>query len=284
MGLIKLIECPRDAMQGMKDFIPTDLKVSYINDLLKVGFDTLDFGSFVSPKAIPQMRDTHSVLARLNLEETNTKLLSIVANERGATQACEYDEIDYLGFPFSISETFQMRNTKKSIEESLELVEILMNLCDIHGKELVVYASMAFGNPYDDPWDLAILEHWIDRLESLKVGIISLSDTVGVANPKQIEEAFKALSENFPKTEFGAHFHTTAENWEQNLNAAFLSGCTRFDGAVKGYGGCPMAKDDLVGNMPTEKMIAYFNDKHIKLNIDEDAFMVAMDKSRLIFA
>jgi len=271
-------------MQGMKDFIPTDLKVNYINDLLKVGFDTLDFGSFVSPKAIPQMRDTHSVLARLNLENSDTKLLSIIANERGATQACEYDEIDYLGFPFSISETFQMRNTKKSIEESLELVEILMNLCEVYGKELVVYASMAFGNPYEDPWDLAILEHWIDRLEVLKVPIISLSDTVGVATPKQIEEAFKALSENFPKTEFGAHFHTTAENWEQNLNAAFLSGCTRFDGAIKGYGGCPMAKDDLVGNMPTEKMIAYFNDKHIKLNIDEDAFMEAMDKSRLIFA
>jgi len=283
MGLIKLIECPRDAMQGIHDFIPTDLKVRYLNSLLKVGFDTLDFGSFVSPKAIPQMKDTHSVLARLDLEGSDTKLLSIVANERGAKQACEYEEIDYLGFPFSISETFQMRNTKKTIEDSLELVERMLNLCEIHGKELVVYASMAFGNPYDDVWDLAILEHWIDRLDGISVEIISLSDTVGVATPKQLSEAFGLLSQNFPKLEFGAHLHTTADNWEQNLNAAFLSGCTRFDGALKGFGGCPMAKDDLVGNMPTEKMIGYFNEKSIKLNLDEEAFDFAMKTSGLIF-
>ncbi len=274
--MLNIIECPRDAMQGIHEFIPTDLKVKYINQLLKVGFNTIDFGSFVSPKAIPQMRDTHSVLARLDLSETTSKLLAIVANERGVLQACDYDEIDYLGFSFSISETFQQRNTKKSQEQAFELVETTLNLCDMHGKSLVVYTSMAFGNPYDDPWDVAILEHWVDRLISAGVEIVSLADTVGMAEPKQIGETFAALSENYPKTELGVHLHTKPDNWEAKVHAAFANGCKRFDGAIKGYGGCPMAKDDLVGNMPTENMLHYFANQSVDTRLDMDEFREAM--------
>ncbi len=283
METVKIIECPRDAMQGMKDFIPTELKVRYLNQLLKVGFDTLDFGSFVSPKAIPQMRDTHSVLAQLDIEDTKTKLLSIIVNERGANQACDYDEIDYLGYPFSISETFQKRNSNKGIEESLELVERLLNICEVYGKELVVYASMAFGNPYGDPYDIAILEHWVDRLESMGVKIISLSDTVGVADIKQISKVFEDFSYAFPKIEIGAHLHTTPETWEEKVNAAFMAGCRRFDGAIKGFGGCPMAKDELVGNMPTEKMIHFLENRNIDLKLDMDEFRAAMKTAVTVF-
>jgi len=281
--MIKIIECPRDAMQGIQEFIPTDLKVDYLNALLEVGFDTLDFGSFVSPKAIPQMRDTHNVLERLKLEETVTKLLAIVVNERGAVAACDYDEIHYLGYPFSISETFQQRNSKKSIEESLELVQRMLNLCQIHGKSLVVYVSMAFGNPYGDVWDVALLEHWVDRLVELEVDILSLSDTVGVATPDMIAHTFDVMTHHYPKVEFGAHFHTTPDAWEDKVNAAFSFGCRRFDGAIKGYGGCPMAKDDLVGNMPTENMIRFFGEQNVELNLDMEAFAAAMEISGRVF-
>ena len=283
MSSIKIIECPRDAMQGIHDFIPTDIKVEYVNALLKVGFDTLDCGSFVSPKAIPQMRDTHSVLSRLQLQDTQTKLLTIVANERGATTACDYDEIHYLGYPFSISETFQQRNTKKSIEESVELVERMLNLCQMHAKSLVVYVSMAFGNPYDDFWDVALLEHWVDRLVGIGVEILSLSDTVGVAQPEIIANTFDVMTHHYPKVEFGAHFHTTPETWEEKVNAAFAYGCHRFDGAIKGYGGCPMAKDDLVGNMPTEKLLGFFEEKNVNLNLNMEAFQEAMAISKRVF-
>lgn len=269
MEKVKLIECPRDAMQGIHELIPTDVKAIYLNQLLKVGYDTLDFGSFVSPKAIPQMKDTAHVLARLNLDDTETKLLSIVVNERGALQASNFDEIDYLGYPFSISETFQMRNSKKTIEDSIELVDTLLNLCEINGKELVVYTSMAWGNPYGDAYDIAILEHWVDRLVEAGVEIISLSDTIGIAAPEKIAQAFDIMTNHFPKTEFGAHLHTTPESWEEKVSAAYEYGCRRFDGALKGYGGCPMAKDDLVGNMPTEKIIEYLQSEKVPLDIDE---------------
>lgn len=280
---VKLIECPRDAMQGIEEFIPTDVKVKYMNQLLKVGFDTLDFGSFVSPKAIPQMRDTHSVLARLDLDDTQTKLLSIVVNERGGLQAAEYEEIHYLGYPFSISETFQQRNSRKGIEESLELVDKMLNICQISGKTLVVYASMAWGNPYGDPYDIAILEHWVDRLFEAGVEIISLSDTIGVAEPKKIAQAFDIMTHHYPKVEFGAHLHTTPDTWEEKMSAAYEYGCRRFDGAIKGYGGCPMAKDDLVGNMATEKIIQYLTEQSVDLRIEEEEFDLALAESSNVF-
>jgi len=283
MEKVKLIECPRDAMQGIHELIPTDVKAIYLNQLLKVGYDTLDFGSFVSPKAIPQMQDTSHVLARLKLDDTETKLLSIVVNERGALQACTFDEIDYLGYPLSISETFQLRNTKKSIDASMELVDTLLNLCEINGKELVVYTSMAWGNPYGDPYDIAILEHWVDRLVESGVEIISLSDTVGVATPEKIAQAFDIMTHHFPDIEFGAHLHTTPESWEEKISAAYEYGCRRFDGALKGYGGCPMAKDDLVGNMPTEKIIEYLQSEKIPLTIDEEELKEALFLASKVF-
>lgn len=280
---VKIIECPRDAMQGIEEFIPTDLKVAYLNQLLKVGFHTLDFGSFVSPKAIPQMRDTAEVLSRLNLDDTETQLLAIVVNERGALAASEFNEIDYLGYPFSISETFQQRNSRKSLDESMELVERMLNLAQMYGKELVVYASMAWGNPYGDPYDIAILEHWVDRLVEAGVEIISLSDTIGIAEPKKIAQAFDIMTTHYPKTEFGAHLHTTPETWEEKVSAAYQYGCRRFDGAIKGYGGCPMAKDDLVGNMATEKIIQYLQEEKEDLALDEDEFQQAMSLSSKVF-
>lgn len=274
---IELVECPRDAMQGIHDWIETDKKVEYMNQLLKVGFDILDFGSFVSPKAIPQMRDTHSVLARLKLDETQTELSAIVVNMRGAESACNYDEIQYLGFPFSISNEFQLRNTKKTQEEALDLVDEMLNLCDTVGKRLIVYASMAFGNPYEEMYDVALMEHWIDRLVSNGVEIISMADTVGVATPKLITKVFHAMGEAFPKTEFSAHFHTTPDQWEEKVQAAYDAGCRRFEGALKGFGGCPMAKDDLVGNMPTEKMIAYFEQQKETIRLDKEELKIALE-------
>jgi len=274
---MKIIECPRDAMQGIVDFIPTDKKVAYLNSLLKVGFDTLDFGSFVSPKAIPQMRDTAEVLSQL--DESNTKLLAIVANQRGADDACSFERIDYLGYPFSVSETFQQRNTNKSIEQSLVLVENLQNTCDKHQKSLVVYLSMAFGNPYNEPWHEDIVAKWGEKLSDLGVKTLALSDTVGVSNPTNIERLFSLLILEHPQIEWGAHLHTNPESWREKVETAFDSGCRRFDGAIKGFGGCPMAKDDLVGNMPTEKLVSFTQEKKIETGINTLAFESAYNKA-----
>jgi len=257
---MKIIECARDAMQGLSEFIPTDKKVAYINQLLKVGFDTIDFGSFVSPKAIPQLKDTAQVLSGLDLSCKSSKLLSIIANTRGATDACNFEEINYLGFPLSVSEQFQQRNTNKSIEQSLNTVEEIQNLCVKNNKELVVYLSMAFGNPYAENYHPDIVAHLTEKLNQLDVGVVALSDTIGVSDPSNITPLFSTLIMEYPTIEFGAHFHTTADKWEEKVNAAYTNGCKRFDAALKGYGGCPLAKDDLVGNLPTEKLITYFTE------------------------
>ena len=267
--MIKLIECPRDAMQGIKHFIPTALKIEYINALLRVGFDTIDFGSFVSHKTIPQMADTVEVLNGLKMEGSRSKLLAIIANVRGAEEAVVHESIDYLGFPFSISETFQIRNTNSTIEQSLKNVEKIQNLCLLSNKELVVYISMGFGNPYGDEWSPEVAINWVKKLASMGIKIISISDTVGIGNPETISYLFKNLIPAFPEIEFGAHLHTHSFNWEEKVKAAHENGCKRFDGAMKGYGGCPMAADDLVGNMPTENLIKYFK-KDLK-NINYDA-------------
>ena len=281
---IKIIECPRDAMQGIKIFIPTDLKVKYIQSLLRVGFDTLDFGSFVSPKAIPQMRDTKAVLDKLDLSSTRTKLLSIVANLRGAEMACSINSIDYLGFPFSISENFQMRNTHKTISESEIVLKDILDITQKKNKKLVVYMSMAFGNPYGDPWDVDIVGEWADRLHSMGVEILSLSDTIGSSKPESISYLFSNLIPKFPHVEFGAHLHTHPDSWYEKLNAAYKAGCYRFDGAIQGFGGCPMASDSLTGNMPTEKIISYFNSEKIKTNLNVLAFESAHNEASKLFS
>jgi hydroxymethylglutaryl-CoA lyase len=268
---IKLIECPRDAMQGWKHFIPTEKKIDYINALLKVGFDTIDFGSFVSPKAIPQMADTGEVISNLELGGSNSKLLAIVANERGATDAVVFDEITYLGFPFSVSETFQKRNTNSSIEESLERVEEIQNLCIKNTKELVVYISMGFGNPYGDIYNEEIVFNWVDKLVAMDIKIISLADTVGLATAAQIKNITKYLVDVLPEIEIGVHLHSTAINWKDKVDAALAAGCKRFDGALKGIGGCPMADDELVGNMDSELMIPYFEEKCLLNNLNKTA-------------
>lgn len=255
---MKIIECPRDAMQGIKKFIPTSTKIAYINQLLKVGFHTIDFGSFVSKKAIPQLKDTAEVLAGLDLSITSSKLLSIIANTRGAETACNFEEINYLGFPLSVSEEFQKRNTNKSIEESLRVIEEIQNLSFKNNKELLVYLSMAFGNPYAENYHPDIVAELTEKLKQLDVSIVSLSDTIGVSDPSNIGPLFSTLIKEYPTIEFGAHFHTTADKWEEKVDSAYLNGCRRFDSALKGFGGCPMAKDELIGNMPTEKLITYF--------------------------
>lgn len=268
--MIKIIECPRDAMQGLDGFIPTNVKANYINALLKVGFDTIDFGSFVSPKAIPQLKDTAEVLAQLDLENTESKLLAIIANQRGADDASNFEEIEYLGYPFSVSETFQKRNTNATLSESLSRLEAIHNTAVKHNKELVVYLSMAFGNPYNDPWDVDIVAKWSEQLhKEFDINILALSDTVGVSSTKNIDYLFTTLIKEFPKVEFGAHLHSTPETATEKIEAAVNAGCLRFDGAIKGFGGCPMAKDDLVGNMPTEVMLAYLEsiNKQPKLNM-----------------
>jgi len=257
---MKIIECPRDAMQGISEFIPTDVKAAYINQLLKVGFDTIDFGSFVSPKAIPQLKDTAEVLEKLDLENTNSKLLSIIANARGATDACNFEKINYLGFPFSVSEQFQKRNTNKSIAQALSDVEDIQNLAIKNNKGLVVYLSMAFGNPYGENYHPDIVAELTEKLHQLEIGIVALSDTIGVSNPTNIAPLFSTLIQEYPTIEFGAHFHTNTDKWEEKVESAYQNGCRRFDAALKGYGGCPMAKDVLVGNMPTEKLITYFTE------------------------
>ncbi|WP_306352697.1 hydroxymethylglutaryl-CoA lyase [Flavobacterium sp. '19STA2R22 D10 B1'] len=258
MEPVKIIECPRDAMQGIKMFIPTEKKVQYIQSLLRVGFDTLDFGSFVSPKAIPQMVDTAEVLAQLDLSDTKSKLLAIIANTRGAELASEHAPIQYLGYPFSISENFQMRNTHKTIAESLVTLQEILEIADKSNKEVVAYLSMGFGNPYGDPWNVEIVGDWTEKLSNMGVKILSLSDTVGSSTPDVIEYLFSNLIPKYPEIEFGAHLHTTPDKWFEKVDSAYKAGCRRFDGAIQGFGGCPMAKDDLTGNMPTEKMLSYF--------------------------
>ncbi|HTA84589.1 MAG TPA: hydroxymethylglutaryl-CoA lyase [Bacteroidia bacterium] len=273
---MKVIECPRDAMQGIHDFIPTEKKVAYINSLLKVGFDTIDVGSFVSPKAIPQMKDTAEVLNKIDLTSTQSKLLAIIANIRGAQNAVQFDQINYLGFPFSISETFQQRNANSSIAESLVRVEEIQNLCIEHKKELVVYISMAFGNPYGEEWSSEIAMHWSRELSGMGIKILALSDTIGVSNPQNITELFSTLIPELKDVEFGAHLHTTPDKWEEKVKAAYDSGCRRFDSAIKGFGGCPMASDKLTGNMPTENLISYFKANNIPFSLDQQAFNNAM--------
>ncbi len=284
MNKVKIIECPRDAMQGIKShFIPTELKASYINMLLKVGFDTIDFGSFVSPKAIPQMRDTAAVLSQLNLERTESKLLSIVANVRGAIDASVFEEIDYLGYPFSISENFQMRNTGKTLSESLLILDELLNIAEKSNKEVVTYLSMGFGNPYGDPWNVDIVGAWTEKLVNMGVKTLSLSDTVGVATGESISYLYSHLIPMYPSIEFGAHLHTTPNSWFEKVDAAYKAGCKRFDGAIKGFGGCPMAKDELTGNMPTEKLLSYFTQQKADSNLNPLAFESAYNKALNVF-
>lgn len=283
MESLKLVECPRDAMQGIIEFIPTDLKAKYINAILQCGFDTVDFGSFVSPKAIPQLKDTAELLGMINLNPSS-KMLAIVANERGAMDACNFEEIDYLGFPFSVSEEFQQRNTNSSIEESLSRVEAIQNLALKNNKNTVVYLSMGFGNPYGEEWNTDIVIKWSERLyNEFGMNIQALSDTIGSATPASIDYLFKALIPALPKVEFGAHLHTRRENAELVLEAAYTAGCRRFDGALKGYGGCPMASDSLTGNMPTEVMLDWFENNGVLLPIDKSALNEAMSISTSVF-
>lgn len=280
---IKLVECPRDAMQGIHDFIPTALKAAYINLLLQVGFDTLDFGSFVSAKAIPQLTDTREVLAQLDLSNTRSKLLAIAANLRGAEDAMVFPEIDYVGFPFSISETFQQRNTNSSISTSLTTVEKMLELCDRHQKTAVVYLSMGFGNPYGDAYNTAIVEQWASALVERGTKILSLSDTTGVSTPEKIQELLPLLISKFPGTEIGLHLHSTPDTRNEKITAAYGSGCRRFDSALKGFGGCPMATDDLTGNLATEDLIAYLKQQGEVLNLNEDKWQEALLLSASVF-
>lgn len=283
MSLIKVVECSRDAMQGIKNWIPSKDKISYLQSVLSVGFDVVDFGSFVSPTAIPQLRDTGYVLDNLDLSLTKSKLLAIVANVRGAKDACSFSQIDYLGYPFSISENFQMRNTNKSIKESIIELESIINLTEIHNKNIVVYLSMGFGNPYGDHWNYEIVESWIDLLSQMNIKNISLSDTIGSAKESDILQIFSNSVLKYPEIEFGAHFHTKPDQWYNKINAAYSSGCRVFDGAIQGFGGCPMAKDDLTGNFPTEKIITYFNSKKISLNINSLNFESCYNNASKLF-
>lgn len=280
--LVKVIECPRDAMQGIKQFIPTEKKVQYIQSLLRVGFDTIDFGSFVSPKAIPQMVDTAEVLAQLDLSKTKSKLLAIVANLRGAQDACQHPEIDFLGYPFSISENFQMRNTHKTIAQSVDLLNDILNTADQSNKKVVVYISMGFGNPYGDPWNVEIVGEWTEKLSKMGVEILSLSDTVGTSNPENIDYLFSNLIPKYQNIEFGAHLHTTPSTWFEKVDAAYNAGCRRFDGAIQGFGGCPMAKDELTGNMPTEKVFSYLTTKKAH-DLNAMSFESAYNEASKIF-
>jgi len=279
---VKIIECPRDAMQGIKAFIPTYKKVQYIQSLLRVGFDTIDFGSFVSPKAIPQMADTAEVLSQLDLSNTKSKLLAIVANTRGANDASQHPEIHYLGYPFSISENFQMRNTHKTIAQSVVTLQEILDIATKSSKEVVAYLSMGFGNPYGDPWNVDIVGEWTERLSNMGVKILSLSDTIGSSNPENISYLFSNLIPSYSDIEFGAHLHTTPSTWFEKVNAAYLAGCKRFDGAIQGFGGCPMAKDELTGNMPTEKLLSYFTSQKMN-NLNALSFESAYNEATKIF-
>lgn len=280
---MKLIECPRDAMQGLHDFIPTDIKIKYINKLLEVGFDTIDFGSFVSPKAIPQMRDTAQVLDGLELSSTRSKLLAIVANVRGASDACQFDEIQYLGYPLSLSETFQQRNTNRSIESALSDLAEMQELAQSHEKTLVVYLSMGFGNPYGDPYEIDDVGSFVEKLDEMEVDVISLADTIGVSEPGIIEALFSSLIPKFPHIEFGAHLHSTPDTISEKVEAAFMAGCRRMDGAIKGFGGCPMAKDDLTGNMATEVMQGWLHKKGVETGIHQKKLEEALVMAASVF-
>ena len=281
---MKLVECPRDAMQGIKSFIPTDLKIDYINSLLEVGFDTIDVGSFVSAKAIPQMADTSSVIPKLRISDSISKLLVIVANKRGAQQAASYDEITYLGFPFSISETFQKKNINSDIKNSLKRLEEVQSICINGNKKLVTYFSMAFGNPYGDEWSPHIVAHWSEKLlNEFGITILSLSDTIGTSTKESISWLFDKLITEFPDVEFGAHLHTTPDSWEEKIQSAVESNCLRFDSAIGGLGGCPMAKDDLTGNMPTENIVQFFNKNGIKHQLNLESLSKSIAKSNALF-
>jgi hydroxymethylglutaryl-CoA lyase len=280
---MKLIECPRDAMQGLTDFIPTSSKIQYINQLLKVGFDTIDFGSFVSPKAIPQMRDTAEVLEQLSWKESTSALLAIVANTRGAEEASRHEAVTYLGFPLSISETFQLRNTNKTIAEALATLQEIQNICLRSGKKLVSYISMGFGNPYGDPYSPDHVAGFVERLDALGTSAISLSDTIGIASPENITALFSTLSKQYPDTELGVHLHAAPATARVKIEAAYKAGCRRFDGAIKGFGGCPMADDELVGNLATEEIISYLDQQGEKTRIDHQAFAIAMQIADEIF-
>lgn len=280
---IKLTECPRDAMQGIKKFIPTDLKISYLQSLLSVGFDVLDFGSFVSPKAIPQMSDSAEVIEQLNLDFSPTQLLAIIANARGAEQASRFAKISYIGYPFSISETFQLRNTNASISESVETLFKIIDIAGSNSKKVMVYLSMAFGNPYGDVWNAEIVMDWVNKLQMAGIRNIALSDTIGVASPDSIHYLFQRLIPMYPDIEFGAHFHTVPDKWKEKLEAAYHSGCTKFDAAIGGFGGCPMAKDELTGNMPTEQLIRYFKSMDLLQQVDTSKFEQAQLISSKIF-
>lgn len=284
MKAIKIIECPRDAMQGIKMFIPTEKKVQYIQSLLRVGFDTLDFGSFVSPKAIPQMQDTAEVLDQLDLSQTQSKLLAIIANTQGAATASKHKAIQYLGFPFSISENFQMRNTHKTIAESLITLQEILEIADKSNKEVVTYISMGFGNPYGDPYNVNVVGNWTEKLSNMGVKILSLSDTIGSSTPEVIDYLFSNLISKYPNIEFGAHLHTTTDKWFEKIDAAYKAGCRRYDGAIQGFGGCPMAKDDLTGNMPTEKLLSYFTTKKENTNTSPMSFESAYNEATKLFS
>lgn len=280
---VKIIECPRDAMQGIKTFIPTEAKVKYLKSLLGCGFDTIDIGSFVSPKAIPQMIDTADVLSSLDLSENKSKFSVIVANVRGAKDAVIHEQVDYLGFPFSISENFQMRNTHKTIAQSVETLEEILKIADAANKEVVTYISMAFGNPYGDPWDVDVVGEWTEKLADMGTKILSLSDTIGSSTPDIITYLFSNLIPKYPDVEFGAHLHTTPTKWKEKIDAAYKSGCRRFDGAVQGFGGCPMAKDELTGNMPTEKILSYFTAQKVETGVNWLDFEAAYNKASDLF-
>jgi hydroxymethylglutaryl-CoA lyase len=283
MSEVKIIECPRDAMQGIHEFIPTKVKADYLNHLLKVGYDTIDFGSFVSPKSIPQLKDTADVLAQLDLSGAKSKLLAIVANQRGAEDATKFEEVQYLGYPFSISETFQQRNTNSSIEESLVRLEDVQELCVKNNKKLVTYISMGFGNPYGDPFHEDIVTSWIERLRGIDLKIFALSDTIGVSEPTIISRLFSTLIEEYPDLEIGAHLHTTPETWKEKVKAAYENGCKRFDGAMLGFGGCPMAADELTGNMATENLVSYFNENNVDLGLNNELFEKARAEANNVF-
>lgn len=280
---VKLIECPRDAMQGIKDFIPTEKKIQYLQAILNCGFDTVDFGSFVSPKAIPQMQDTAMVLQGLDLSKTTSKLLAIVANLRGAQAAVTHPEINYLGYPFSISENFQMRNTHKTIAQSVQILQEILQLAKSHDKEVVTYISMGFGNPYGDPWDVNIVGEWTEKLANMGVQIISLSDTIGSSTPEIINYLFSNVIPKYSEIEFGAHLHTNPSTWHEKADAAFKAGCRRFDGAIQGFGGCPMAKDELVGNMPMEKLLSYCIQQKADTGVHPLTFESAYNEASKIF-
>lgn len=280
----ELVECPRDAMQGLHQYIPVDVKAEYLNQLLKTGFDVLDFGSFVSPKAIPQLKDTAEVLAKLNLADTKTKLLAIVANERGAIDALKHGEIAYIGYPFSISETFQRRNTNSSIAESLETVKRMQELCESDNREMVVYISMAFGNPYNDPWEPALALEWTSRIAETGVKTIALADTVGLAAPETVYNLFNTLIPSLNGVKLGAHLHCTPYNWISKVEAAWNAGCRRFDSSIRGFGGCPMAEDELVGNLATENLLAFLSEKDAKTSIISDEFRKSWEMAIPVFS